>query len=53
MAQERELAPAQTAQVDQGGVDEPWPVSFAIVVVTVVSVALWSLIMLAADWLIG
>jgi hypothetical protein len=53
MAQERELAPSQTAPADQGSADRRWPVAYAILFVTVASVALWSLIIVAASWLIG
>jgi hypothetical protein len=53
MAYERELAPPQTAPADQGSVDERWPVPHAILFVTAASIALWSLIIVAASWLIG
>jgi hypothetical protein len=53
MAQDRELVPLQALQVDQRQVDERWPVPCAIVAIVLVSVALWSLIIGAASWLIG
>ena len=53
MAHEQELVSAQTPPADQGRVDERWPVPHALLFITVVSVALWSLIILAADWLLG
>jgi hypothetical protein len=53
MAQERELVPLQTLPADQRQVDERWPVPYAILFITVVSVALWSLIIAAAKWLTG
>ena len=53
MAYERELATPQTAPADQGSVDERWPVPHAILFVTAASIALWSLIIVAASWLIG
>ena len=53
MAQERELVPSQTLQADQRQADERWPVPYAIMFITVVSVTLWSLIIAAASWLIG
>lgn len=53
MAHERELVSSQTLQSDDRRVDERWPVPYAILFITVVSVALWSLIIAAANWLIG
>jgi hypothetical protein len=53
MAHERELVPPQTAPADPGRVDERWPVPHALLFITVASVALWSLIIAAASWLIG
>lgn len=53
MAHERELVPLETLQSDEGRVDERWPVPYAMLFITVVSVTLWSLIIAAANWLIG
>lgn len=53
MAQERELVPLQTLHADGRQVDERWPVPFATMFITVVSVALWLLIIAAASWLLG
>lgn len=53
MARERELLPLQTLQADERQVDERWPVPYAIMFITGVSVALWSLIIAAANWLVG
>jgi hypothetical protein len=58
MAQEREPVPphpleADQRQADQRQVDERWPVPYAILFITAASVALWSLIIAAASWLIG
>ena len=53
MAHERELTPLPILQADQRQVDERWPVPYAMMFVTVVSVALWSLLIAAARWLIG
>jgi hypothetical protein len=53
MAHERELVPLQTLQADQRQVGERWPVPYAIMFITVVSLTLWSLIIFAASWLIG
>jgi hypothetical protein len=53
MAQERELVPLETLPADERQVDERWPVPYAIMIITLVSVALWSLIIAAASWLIG
>jgi hypothetical protein len=58
MAQERELVPphpleADQRQADQRQADERWPVPYAILFITAASVALWSLIIAAASWLIG
>jgi hypothetical protein len=50
MAQERELVPLQA---DERQVDERWPVPYAMLFISAVSVALWSLIIAAASWLIG
>ena len=50
MAQERERVPLQA---DQRQVDERWPVPYAIMCITAVSAALWSLAIAAARWLIG
>jgi hypothetical protein len=53
MAHERELVPAQTLPADERGADARWPVPYAILFITVVSLTLWSLIIVAANWLIG
>ena len=53
MAHERELVPLQTLQSDETEVDERWPVPYAIMFITVVSLALWSLLIAAANWLSG
>ena len=53
MAHEQELVPLQTLQAHGKAVDERWPVPYAILFVTGVSVALWTLIIVVASWLIG
>jgi hypothetical protein len=53
MAHERELVPLQTLESDERRVDARWPVPYAIMFITVVSVALWSLIIAATNWLVG
>jgi hypothetical protein len=53
MAHERELVPAPMLPADESAADERWPVPYAILLVTVVSVTLWSLIIVVAEWLIG
>ena len=53
MAYERELASPPTPPADRGSVDGRWPVPYAILFVTAASVALWSLIIVTASWLIG
>jgi hypothetical protein len=53
MAQERELVSLQTLQTDERQVDERWPVPYAIMLITAISVALWSLVIAAASWLVG
>ena len=53
MAQERELVPPHTLEAKERQVDERWPVPHAVMFITLVSVALWSLIIAAAGWLIG
>ena len=61
MAHEQEIVPLQTLQgrgkaLDEGcgkALDERWPVPYAIMFVTVVSVALWALIIALTGWLLG
>ncbi len=53
MAHEQELLQSQPLPSHERRVEARWPVPYAILFITVVSVALWSLIILAADWLIG
>jgi hypothetical protein len=53
MAHERELVRPPTLPSDGDRDDARWPVPYAILFITVVSVALWSLIIVAANWLIG
>jgi hypothetical protein len=53
MAQERELVPLQTLEAKERRVDGRWPVPHAVMFIALVSVALWSLIIAAAGWLIG
>ena len=53
MAQERELVPLETLQAEERRADERWPVPYAIMVIVLVSVALWSVIIAGATWLIG
>jgi len=52
MVHERELVPPPGLPSDQDG-DDRWPVPYAILFITVVSAALWSLIVVAARWLTG
>ena len=53
MAHERELVQSQTLPSHERRVDERWPVPYAILFITAASLALWSLIIVAARWLIG
>ena len=54
MAHEQEMVSLQTLQATRGGaVDDRWPVPYAIMFVTGISVALWILIIAVASWLIG
>ena len=53
MAQDQKLVPLQSLQADERQVDERWPVPYALMVIALVSVALWSLIIGVANWLIG
>jgi hypothetical protein len=58
MAQDRELVPLQALPADERQADgqqgdERWPVPYALMVIAAVSVALWSLIIAVANWLIG
>jgi hypothetical protein len=56
MAREQEMVPLQTLQTLQArgdAGDDRWPVPYAIMFVTGISVALWTLIIAVASWLIG
>jgi hypothetical protein len=53
MAQERELVSPQALRADRPQADQRWPVPCAIMFITAGSVALWSLIIVAAQWLTG
>jgi hypothetical protein len=53
MVHEQELVPPEPAPADPGRVDERWPVPYAILFITMVSLALWAAIIVTADWLIG
>jgi hypothetical protein len=53
MVHERELAALQAVQPEQLQTDGRWPVPYAIMFITVVSVGLWSLIITLASWLVG
>jgi hypothetical protein len=58
MAHEREWIPLRPLKADERelgehDLDGRWPVLYAIMFVTVVSVALWALIIACASWLIG
>jgi hypothetical protein len=53
MAHERELVQSQALPSDQRRADDRWPVPYAILFITVASAALWSLIIIAAKWLLG
>ena len=53
MAHEQEMVSLQTLQARGEAVDDRWPVPYAIMFVTGISVALWTLIIAVASWLIG
>jgi hypothetical protein len=53
MAHEREPAPLHALQPEQPQTDGRWPVPYAIMFITAVSVTLWSLIITLASWLTG
>jgi hypothetical protein len=53
MARERELVSLHTLQADERQVEKRWPVPYAMLFITALSVALWLLIIAAASWLIG
>lgn len=53
MAHEQELVPPQTLQAAKREADERWPVPYAVLFITGVSVALWTAIIAVASWLIG
>jgi hypothetical protein len=53
MAHERRLAPLHASEPEQRQTDGRWPVPYAIMFIIVMSVALWSLIITLATWLIG
>jgi hypothetical protein len=53
MAHEQETIRVQTLQARDKARAGRWPVPYAILFITGVSVALWSLIIALANWLIG
>jgi hypothetical protein len=53
MAHEREMVPLPTLPAPDEALDERWPVPYAIMFVTGVSVALWTVIIALTGWLIG
>ncbi len=53
MAHERDLAPLQALEADQQQTEGRWPVPYAILLIAVISVGLWSLIIGVASWLTG
>jgi hypothetical protein len=53
MAHEQEAIRLQTMEARDKATDGRWPVPYAIMFITGVSVALWSLIIAVANWLIG
>jgi hypothetical protein len=53
MDQDRDAAPLQALGAEQQQIDGQWPVPYAILLVAVVSVGLWSLIIGVASWVTG
>ena len=53
MAHERDLASLQPLEADQQQTEGRWPVPYAILLIAVISVGLWSLIIGVASWLTG
>ena len=53
MAREQETVPLRTLSAPDEALDERWPVPYAIMFVTVVSAALWTLIIALTGWLLG
>jgi hypothetical protein len=53
MAHDQEAIQLETLQANRRQTDERWPVPYAIMLITGVSVALWSLIIGVTSWLIG
>ena len=53
MAREQELVALRTLPAQDNAADERWPVPYAIMFVTGVSMALWTLILALTGWLIG
>jgi hypothetical protein len=53
MAHKQETIRLQTLQARDKPIDGRWPVPYAIMFIIGVSVALWSLIIAVANWLIG
>jgi hypothetical protein len=53
MAHEREVVAAAPLPANEASADARWPVPYAILFITVVSVTLWSLIIVAAELLLG
>jgi hypothetical protein len=53
MAHEQELTRLQSVRAGEKERNERWPVPYAAMFIIVVSVALWSLIVAVASWLLG
>jgi hypothetical protein len=53
MAHEQELTPLRSLRAGEKERDGRWPVPYAAMFIIVVSVALWSLIIAVASWLLG
>jgi hypothetical protein len=52
-AHEQDTARLQALEAEQQQIDGRWPVPYAIMLIAVVSVALWSLILGVAGWVTG
>ena len=53
MAHEQDPAPMQAPEAEQQQIDGRWPAPYAIMLIAVISVGLWSLILGVASWVTG
>jgi hypothetical protein len=53
MDHEQDPAPLPAREVEQQQIDGRWPAPYAIMLIAVISVGLWSLILGVASWVTG